>query len=251
MMMLRLAVGLLLATLYVVFAASLAVLGCRFGCPTLTNVSIGLHRLLCSVLRVRVKRLGAPGSGRRLVTANHVSWLDVLVLGAMEPIGFLAKKEVGANRWTRWLIDLQGVVYVDRTRNRYLPAVNTEIARRLMVAAPIVVFAEATTSDGARLLPIRSSHFEAARQARASVQPVYLNYRVIGGLRATRRDLPTVAWYGDMAFLPSFWRVLACGGINCDVRYGYLIPWDEAPDRKVLARKTETALRTLKTTGRR
>jgi 1-acyl-sn-glycerol-3-phosphate acyltransferase len=179
-----------------------------------------------------------------------VSWLDILVLGAMEPIAFLAKEEIGANCWTRWLIDMQGVVYVNRRRNRCLLSVNTEIARRLIVAEPVVVFAEATTSDGARLLPIRSSHFEAARQARATVQPVYLNYRVIGGLRVTRRDLPTVAWYGDMSFLPSLWRVLACGGVHCDVRYGEVIPWDDAPDRKGLARKTEAALRNLKMMGR-
>jgi lyso-ornithine lipid O-acyltransferase len=198
-----------------------------------------------------VRQLGAPGKGMRLVAANHVSWLDVLVLGAMEPIAFLAKKEIGANRWTRWLVDLQGAVYVDRTRYRCLPVVNSEIARRLKKAEPVVLFAEATTSDGLRLLPFRSSHFEAARLAKATVQPVYLNYRAIGGLRSTRRDLPTVAWYGDMTFLPSLWKVLACARVDCDVRYGEAIPWEEACDRKQLARKAEAALRNLKTVGRK
>ena len=248
---LRIAMGLLLAGLYVGFAASFTVLGRCFGQLAVANASVGLHRLLCAILGVSVRRLGAPGPGRRLVAANHVSWLDVLVLGAMEPMAFLAKKEIGANRWTRWLIDLQGAVYVDRARNRCLPTVNAEIVRRLIEGAPVVLFAEATTSDGARLLPFRSSHFEAARQAWATVQPVYLNYRAIGGLRVTRRDLPTVAWYGDMAFLPSLWKVLACGRVDCDVRYGDVIPWDEACDRKGLARKSEAALRNLKTIGRR
>jgi len=247
MMRLRVAAGLLLAALYVGFAASLT----GFGWPVAANASVGLHRLLCGILRVKVRRLGAPGRGKRLIAANHVSWLDVLVLGAMEPMAFLAKKEIGDNRWTRWLVDLQGAVYVDRTRKRCLPTVNVEIAWRLIKAEAVVLFAEATTSDGARLLPFRSSHFEAARQAGAAVQPVYLNYRAVGGLRVTRRDLPTVAWYGDMTFLPSFWKVLACGGVDCEVRYGDVIPWEEACDRKGLMRKTEAALRNLKTMGRR
>ncbi len=251
MLRLRLVVGLLVATLYVGFAASLTVFVRRFDCSAMPNASVGLHRLLCAVLRVKLTRLGAPGPGQRLVAANHVSWLDVLVLGATEPIAFLAKKELGANRWSRWLIDLQGAVYVDRTRNRCIPAVNLEIARRLSAATPVVVFAEATTNDGARLLPFRSSHFEAARQAHATVQPVYLHYRAIGGLPATRRYLPTIAWYGDMAFWPSLWRVLACGGVHCDVCYGDVIPWDEAGDRKALARNTEAALRHQKMMGRR
>jgi 1-acyl-sn-glycerol-3-phosphate acyltransferase len=246
---LRVAVGLLLAAIYVGFAALFNIFGRRFDWSA--NAAVTLHRLLCAILGVRVRRVGAPGPGRRLIAANHVSWLDVLVLGATEPMAFLAKKEIGANRLTRWLVDLQGAIYLDRTRKRCIPLVNAEIVRRLLGDAPVVLFAEATTSDGARLLPFRSSHFEAARQAQATVQPVYLNYRAIGGLRVTRRDLPTVAWYGDMTFLPSLCKVVACGGVNCDVRYGEVIPWEEANDRKELARKSEVALRKLKTIGRR
>ena len=250
MVWLRFTAGLLLAAIYVGFAASLTVLRRRFDWPTDANGSVVLHRLFCAILGVRVRQLGAPGPRRRLVVVNHVSWLDVLVLGASEPVAFLAKMEIGANRWARWLVDLQGAIYVDRTRKRCIPVVNAEIARRLLENAPIVLFAEATTSDGVRLLPFRSSHFEAARQAQATVQPVYLNYRAVGGLRATRRDLPTVAWYGDMTFLPSLWKVLACGRVNCDVCYGEVIPWDEACHRKELARKAEAELRILKTIGR-
>jgi 1-acyl-sn-glycerol-3-phosphate acyltransferase len=248
---LRVAAGLLLAAIYVVLAASFNVLARRSGWFANANAAVALHRLLCAILGVRVRQLGAPGPERRLIAANHVSWLDVLVLGATEPMAFLAKKEIGANRLTRWLVDLQGAIYLDRTRKRCIPIINAEIVRCVLGDAPVVLFAEATTSDGVRLLPFRSSHFEAARRAQATVQPVYLNYRAIGGLRVTRRDLQTVAWYGDMTFLPSLRKVVACGGVECDVRYGDVIRWDEADDRKGLARKAEAAMRKLKTLGRK
>jgi 1-acyl-sn-glycerol-3-phosphate acyltransferase len=250
MMRLRVAAGLLAAAAFVVVAAPLTSAARRAGLQR-GPASVALHRWLCAVLRVRLKRIGTPGPARRLIVANHVSWLDILVLGAMEPMAFLAKKEVGSVRWTRWLVNLQGVVYVDRQRRRCIPDVNADMARRMAAGSPVVLFAEATTNDGVRLLPFRSSHFEAARQAQAFVQPVYLDYRAIAGIGATRQDRAAVAWYGDMTFLPSLWRVLYCGGLHCDVRYGEPIPAESAADRKALARRVEAAARALKAEARR
>jgi 1-acyl-sn-glycerol-3-phosphate acyltransferase len=215
------------------------------------DASVGLHRWLCAVLGVRVRRFGRPGPGRRLIVANHVSWLDVLVLGAMEPMAFLAKREVGSDGRSRWLVDLQGAVYVDRDRRRCIPQVNAEMARRMRAGSPVVLFAEATTSDGTRLLPFRSSHFEAARAAGAVVQPVYLDYAAVAGMPATRSDRAQVAWYGDMAFLPSLWRVLGCGGLRCDVHYGESLAFDGEETRKTMARRVEAAVRDMKARARR
>ena len=106
---------------------------------------------------------------------------------------------------------MQGVVYVDRGRRRCIPGVNAEMAEAMRAGAPVVLFAEATTGDGNRLLRFRSSHFEAIRQAAiadretpAFIQPVFL------ALLAPRRAAdgahrrPRIAWYGDMTFLPHF-----------------------------------------------
>jgi 1-acyl-sn-glycerol-3-phosphate acyltransferase len=251
MMRLRVAAGLIAAAAFLAIAAPLASAARRVGLKRGPAASVALHRWLCAVLQVRLRRLGAPGPARRLIVANHVSWLDILVLGAMERSAFLAKREVGASRWTRWLVDLQGVVYVDRERKRCIPAVNEDMARRMAAGVPVILFAEATTHDGTRLLRFRSSHFEAARRAQACVQPVYLDYRAIAGLSATRHDRTTPAWYGDMAFLPSLWRVLKCGGVHCDVWYGEPVAFDAAADRKALARRVEAAARELKARARR
>ena len=230
----RVAVGLAVGALYVAGAALLRRRG----------ASVGLHRWLCVVLRVRVRRFGTPGPGRRLIVANHVSWLDVLVLGAMEPMAFLAKREVGSDWRSRWLVDFQGAVYVDRERKRCIPAVNADMAARMAAGGPVALFAEGTTSDGTRILPLKSSHFEAARAVGAWVQPVYLDYRLVAGLPATRAERADVAWYGDSAFLPSLRWVLACGGVACDVHYGE--PFAPDADRKTLARSAQARITALK-----
>ena len=238
----RVAVGLLVAAAFVAFAAPTTFLARRAGARG-GFAPMALHRWLLSMLRVRVRRFGVPAPGPRLLVVNHVSWLDILILGAAEPMAFLAKSEVGAVVWTRWLVDLQGAVYVDRQRKRCIPAVNAEIARRIAAGGCVALFAEGTTSDGTRLLPFRSSHFEPARTG--VVQPVYLHYRATGGLAATRGDKLVAAWYGDMTFLASLKRVLASGGVCCDLHYGEPFAAD-GRDRKALARAAEAAMRRLK-----
>ena len=151
------------------------------------------------------------------------------MLGSIEPMTFLAKKEVGAPALGGRLARLQGIIFVDRGRRRCIPAVNAEMARAMVKGEPVVLFAEATTGDGNRILPFRSSHFEAVREAAATagaaaIQPVFLDYSRVAGLPVSRRDRPLFAWYGDTTFMPHFRRFVAAGPTRCDVHYGPPIP---------------------------
>ncbi len=207
------------------------------------------QRLACAALGVEVRVHGRPAAGRRLIVANHVSWLDILTLGSIEPMTFLAKKEIGAPALGGRLARLQGIIFVDRGRRRCIPSVNAEMARAMAEGEPVVLFAEATTGDGNRILPFRSSHFEAVRQAAAAgaaaIQPVFLDYSRIGGLPVARRDRPLFAWYGETTFMPHFRRFVAVGPTRCDVHYGPPIPVSAEMGRKILARRTEVEVRAL------
>ena len=93
----------------------------------------------------------------------------------------------GRQAWLgRQAADIQGVVYVDRQRKRSIPKTNADIAAAMAKGEPVVLFAEATTGDGNRLLRFRSSHFEAARMAArdgdAVVQPVFLHFTRLDGI---------------------------------------------------------------------
>jgi lyso-ornithine lipid O-acyltransferase len=210
-----------------------------------------VHQALLLALGIRLRVHGAAAEQRpQLVVANHVSWLDIVVLGAMRPTEFLAKKEIGGGIFARELVALQGAAYVDRGRKRQIPMVNLEIARRMRAGAAMILFAEATTSDGNRLLPFRSSHFEAARAAtgqddQAIIQPIFLAYSRRGGLPVSRADRPLVAWYGDMKFFSHLWRFLRAGRFDCDIYLGAPIPVEGRHNRKMLARRAEGAVREL------
>lgn len=224
-----------------------------FGVHFVRGISVFFQRLLCAELGVKVRRHGALSSApKQLIVANHVSWLDIPVLGSLGPMSFLAKKEIGDHAVGRKLVAMQGVIYVDRGRRSGIPSVNARMAEAMRGGSAVVLFAEATTGDGNRLLRFRSSHFEAVRLAACSdnegptvIQPVYLHYSSVAGLPMARWQRPRIAWYGDMTFLPHFLQYARGAGVTCDVYCGHLIPVLPDMDRKTAARLTEAAVREL------
>ncbi len=212
------------------------------------------HRVVCRILRLRVHYYGVPSRARpQLIVPNHVSWLDILVIGAHQPVCFLAKREVAAWPIFGTLARLQGAVFVDRSRRMAIPAVNQEIARRLAGGDGVVLFPEATTGDGNRLLKFHSSHFEAARLAfphrdhagQTILQPVSISYVRRDGLPLGRAERAAIAWYGDTAFAPHLWAILQFGSVECEVLYGTAIPFLPGTDRKLAARTVREAVHRL------
>jgi lyso-ornithine lipid O-acyltransferase len=210
------------------------------------------HKVVCRILRLRVHYYGVPSPARpQLIVPNHVSWLDILVIGAHQPVCFLAKREVAGWPIFGTLARLQGAVFVDRSRRMAIPAVNQEIARRLAGGDGVVLFAEATTGDGNRLLKFHSSHFEAARPAlpnragRTLLQPVCVSYVRRDGLPLGRAERATVAWYGDTGFAPHLWAILRSGSLECEVLYGTAVPFLAETDRKLAARTLRDAVHRL------
>ncbi len=249
----RLALGILAAALIAAFGGPFRWIAVRRGSKWGEGLSVLFHRVLCAGLGVRVRVHGHAAAARpQLVVSNHISWLDIPVLGSMRPTEFLAKKEIGSLGLARVMLSLQGVAFVDRSRRRCIPAVNAEIARRMRAGAPVILFAEATTGDANRLLPFRSSHFEAVRQtlgpdvdSQAVVQPLFIVYSRRAGLPLGRSERPLVAWYGDMEFFSHFKRLLGFGLIDCDIYCGAPIPFFRNSDRKEVARQAERDMRRL------
>ena len=126
------------------------------------------HRVFLRLFDVRVSERGRPPDRNvaTLVLANHVSWLDIPVIGSLHP---LLHRQVGDRRLAagRILRPHAAPVFLDRQRRRATAEVNHAVAHRLRKGDAIVLFAEGTTSDGNRLLPFRSSLVGAAQAALA------------------------------------------------------------------------------------
>jgi 1-acyl-sn-glycerol-3-phosphate acyltransferase len=212
-------------------------------------------RAACRLLGIRPRfqgRIASPSP--RLIVPNHVSWTDVLVLGCRQaPLRFVAKSEVAAWPLLGAIARLTGTIFVERKRPRSILRVNAALAGRLAAGEDVVLFAEATTSDGNRVKRFNAPHFAAARDfLRAEPGAAYLDITPVGITYVRRHGVPLgrlgrseVAWYGDADFVPHLWSLVRCGGIDCEVTYGAAIRFDRMSDRKTTARQTEAAVRRL------
>jgi 1-acyl-sn-glycerol-3-phosphate acyltransferase len=210
------------------------------------------HRTALRLLGLRVETRGAAAAERPLlILSNHVSWLDIVVLGSLLPLSFVAKAEVAGWPVFGFLARMQRTVFVDRTRRTATRGVAGDIAARLRRGDPMVLFAEGTSSNGGEVLPFRSALVGAAWQALdgdgppAMVQPVSIVYTRRNGLPLGRRGRAAVAWYGDMEIAGHLWGVLADGAIDAVVTFGAPIAAAADSDRKRVTLAAETAVRAM------
>ncbi|RKE22909.1 1-acyl-sn-glycerol-3-phosphate acyltransferase [Streptomyces sp. TLI_171] len=188
-------------------------------------------RLLLATLGVRVRPIAVPGKqlGGSLLVANHISWLDILLVAAVRPGRMLAKTEVG--RWpvlgpvTSW----GGTIFIDRDRLRALPETVDRIAAALRRGERVVVFPEGSTWCGRGGGRFRPALFEAAVRADVPVQPLTLRYRTADG------PSTAPAFVGEDGLLASLWRVVSVRGLAAEVEFLPQLPPALFPGRRQLA----------------
>lgn len=234
----------------------------RLDSPFARRLPVLFHRHLCRILGLRITVVGAPPPpGPMLFIANHVSWLDIPVLGAIMPASFVAKSEVADWPVFGALARLQRTVFVQRQLRHATGRAAETIADRLAQGEAIIVFAEGTTGDGVRVLPYRSSLIGAAQNTGGpagtgnterpmTVEMVALTYTGRHGLPVTRREMPDIAWYGDMALLPHLKALLAGGPVDVTVHFGPSAIIATPAERKRIAREAREFARAANRSAR-
>src|SRR6188508_2892081 len=138
----------------------------KLGLPGWGFIASNYYRVLCTLLRIRVHVNGTPMHDRAvLYVSNHVSWADILVIGSLAPVAFVAKREVASWPLVGIAAKLQRTVFVDRTRRHQAGEAVADIVKRLKDGVSVVLFAEGTSSDGNRVLPFRSALLGAVEEA--------------------------------------------------------------------------------------
>ncbi|MGH3832516.1 MAG: lysophospholipid acyltransferase family protein, partial [Pseudonocardiaceae bacterium] len=125
------------------------------------------------------ERFAAPGFGV-LVVSNHMSWLDLIALGAVQPLRMVAKSEVRGWPVIGWLARRMGTVFLERERLSTLPRTVEAVAGALAGGGAIGVFPEGTTWCGLASGRFRPAVFQAALDSATLVRPVALRYRLAG-----------------------------------------------------------------------
>jgi 1-acyl-sn-glycerol-3-phosphate acyltransferase len=196
-----------------------------------------LARGLLAAMGVRLHVRGRTVRAGSLIVANHVSWLDVVVLAAAAPARLVAKHEVRGWPAVGALAAAAGTIFVDRSRPKSLPATVAEVAAALRSGASVAVFPEGTTYCGVDRGPFRPAMFQAAVDAGVPIVPLAVGYRAAG--QATR----ATAFLGDDALWTSVRRVCALRDVTVTLTGSPALHPTEGADRRTLARAAQSTVR--------
>lgn len=202
-------------------------------------------RQMLAVLGIDLRLHGTPPvTGPVLLVANHISWLDILVMHAARHCRFVSKSELRAWPLIGTLATGAGTLYIERASRRDAMRVVHHMADSLKAGGILAVFPEGTTSDGVSLLPFHANMIQAAISADAPVQPVALSFI------DTRTGQTSLApcYIGDDTLIGSIWRTLTTPGIAAVVQYG-APQHAHGRDRRAWAADLRSAVSALRGSG--
>lgn len=214
--------------------------------PTAKYHTVRLLYWMCmALLGLRVRLKGELAPGPALIVANHCSYTDVLAIASLGNIFFTPKSEVRDWPLVGPVVGRFQVLFVDRKPGQ-TRRTQQMIFAHLRKGGRICVFPEATTSDGRRLLPFKSSLFSLAEQWEGpqplTVQPVTVVYRSVNGRPMNDEVWPKVAWYGDIDIVRHLLLMFSLRRVEVEALAHPPITLQEGETRKELCRRAEAII---------
>jgi 1-acyl-sn-glycerol-3-phosphate acyltransferase len=139
------------------------------------------HRRLCNILGLQIRVHGAPLDGTALWISNHVSWMDIPVLGGLFPVYFLSKAEVARWPLIGTLAKAAGTLFIQRGSGDS-GNIARQLGGHLQAGRNVIFFPEGTTTNGHTVKRFFSKLFAANLEGHCPIQPVLVCYRDDDGL---------------------------------------------------------------------
>jgi 1-acyl-sn-glycerol-3-phosphate acyltransferase len=237
---LRIVIVILIILVMTAIMAVPHIIGILLGSRISAWIPVYWHRIALRLLRMKIRMVGEPVKGEpALFVSNHVSWLDIVTVGATLPASFVAKHEVGTWPGIKYLANLQRTIYVSRDRHT-AEKERAAMLKRVERGDSLILFPEGTSYDGMRIGEFRSAFFSLANLdpngKPLKVQPFSITYTKVDGFPVSRRAMDKVAWYGDMDLAPHLLDYLLGGPYECTLRFFEPVTAAEIGNRKALAR---------------
>ena len=204
------------------------------------------HKLLLWLLSVSIEFEGEINKSNdcNLFISNHLSYLDVPILGSRYPLRFVAKSEVEDWPLFGFLAKLGKTIFISRNRSDTLNQKN-KILKSLSSDEKIFIFPEGTTSDGNRVLDFKSSSFSALEGQNYNIQPIVIVYSDLNGIPINRWLRPVIAWYGDMDLKPHLSKLVSLRSIKVRLIYLDKVNSKNFSSRKDLSKYLENKIKKL------
>lgn len=159
-------------------------------------------RNFCQSVNVEVICIKPIPQQHALWTSNHISWLDIPVIGSVVPTFFLSKAEISQWPLVGWLARTGNTLFIKRGSGD-ASSVSGQIANFLQQGSPVIFFPEATTTDGKAIKKIHGKLLQSAIDTQTNIQPVVICY-----VNKNQQLDEKIPYFGEMNFFQSVKQVL-------------------------------------------
>jgi 1-acyl-sn-glycerol-3-phosphate acyltransferase len=223
-------------------------LGLFWNVPTML-----FHKAGCVFTGIRVKTIGEPLHNRpTLLLSNHISWTDIIAIGSVADVTFVAKTGVRNTFFVGFMASLQRTLYVDYHRRADAKRTSNEMAKRLARNGAVLLFAEGHRDLGTHVQPFRSALVGAAQSAMedggatdVAIQPVTIAYTHLQGLPVSRTERSAISGMNARGFRQVVSNLLTSGVKDVTIAFGAPIPLGPGTDRKIVTKLAETQVRRM------
>ena len=204
-----------------------------------------IHRYCRRIVRALGVRWSVEGDlpADGAVVSNHLSYLDILLYGAVQPFVMVAKSEVRGWPLIGWLTARAGTVLVVRGGGpSTYPGVNRAMAEAYRSGLPVLFYPEGTTTDGSEVLPFRRGLFHSVLNEGVALRTAAVAYSIgdnAGG--ATVAD--DVCWWGDALLAPHLFRLAGIEEVRATLRFGSEVT--DRRDRFILSEQARTRVQAM------
>ncbi|MFQ3244904.1 MAG: 1-acyl-sn-glycerol-3-phosphate acyltransferase [Arenicella sp.] len=229
-------IRIIVLTLWIIFVPLFFMLAKVLGIPGHTKIPHKFHAGTCRILGIEVVESGEMSHARpTLYVSNHVSYLDVFVLGRL-PAYFIAKSEVASWPVFGKLAEFQNTLFIERSAGKTGKQLET-LKQHFAHGNSLTLFPEGTSTEGVLVAPFKSSFIESANSdegsPRVTIQPITVAYTHHGGEKIdNQKARDHYAWYAKTPFLPHFLGLMPLPKVRAKIHYHPVCYYDEFESRR-------------------
>ena len=195
------------------------------------------HGVCARAFSIRCHTKGQVSTAKpTLFLANHISYLDVFVLGSVLPGYFIAKSEVASWPILGWLAKVQNTLFFERNSRKVQGQLQV-MAKHFNLKGNLILFPEGTSTEGEHVEPFKSSLLQSIDQAEEEVmiQPVTIAYTRYRKKPMNRFMRDHYAWYAKMPFASHFFKALGLGSSDVEIVLHNPVTLSDFDSRKACA----------------
>ncbi len=197
------------------------------------------HKGVCAIIGLKTEIKGTPIHNRQLIyISNHLSYLDIPVIGSSLLASFIAKEDVAHWPVLGFLSKVQQTAFISRSSSHAKKVANA-LDTMLKQGKSLILFPEGTSSAGTSVLPFKSSLFSLSMpkdMAPVAIQPFVLKLTRVNGQPTTEQSRDLYSWYGDMDFGPHIWEFMKNSGATVELTFLDVVEPSVELDRKALCK---------------